>query len=502
MTRPAAGRSTAQLLADFGHELPPLAPASKPAKDARLFGTAPTGGPRRPGRGWAPTSAPVSRWRMTSDQAACLWPLIATPALPPTGAQLGIDELSGGCFYADPLGWVLDEAVPVTNPNVMSYGKPGGGKSADPKAFITAMFDFGYKALILGDVKDEYEPLCHAHGVEPFRVGPGLPTRLNPLDLGPLGDGWATLDRAEIHRRAALLFPRWLGLIRGLVSSQFIGEQRVPFSPSDALVVETALKQLTGYTAGQHTLQVTTLPRLWASLNNPTPELIGQCRYASERQFLDETRLVRDALAQLCSGALAGMFDDHTTFTVDWAAPIQSLSLSRLEPLGDEATGIALACVSSWGRGMREVKEAGELRVSIRDEVWMQMRLGLAAVQNLDADLRLSRRDGEINWMIGHKPGDSAGAGNTGTAARAIASELLALADIKILHGQEARVADELRALIGFSPLVHDLITGWATQRPGRAIWCVGPRLYKVQTILHPLVKALCFTNQALEGAA
>ena len=159
-------------------------------------------------------------------------------------------------------------------------------------------------------------------------------------------------------------------------------------------------------------------------------------------------------------------------------------------------------CVEETGRGMREVKESGDLLINIRDEVWKQMRLGVAAVQNLDADLRLSRRDGEVNWMIGHKPGDSAGAGNTGTAARAIASELLALADIKILHGQEARVADELQALIGFSPLVHDLITGWATQRPGRAVWCVGPRLYKVQTVLHPIVKALAFTNQALEGAA
>lgn len=502
MKRTRPGRSTAELLADFGHQLPPAPAASTHGREPKLFHDAAPRGPRRSGRGWSPASAPVSQWRMTSDQAPCLWPLIATPALPPTGAQLGIDELSGGCFYADPLGWVLDEAVPVTNPNVMSYGKPGGGKSADPKAFITAMFDFGYKALILGDVKDEYEPICHSQGVEPFRVGPGLTNRLNPLDLGPLGDGWDRLGRDEIARRAALLFPRWLGLIRGLVSSQFIGEQRVPFSPTDARVIEAALKQLTGYAGGQHTLQVTTLPRLWQALNSPAAELVNDCRYETERQFLDETRLVRDALAQLCTGALACMFDDFTTIAVDWTAPIQSLSLSRLEPLGDEATGIALACVSSWGRGMREVKPDGELRVNIRDEVWKQMRLGLAAVQNLDADLRLSRRDGEINWMIGHKPGDSGGAGNTGTAARAIASELLALADIKILHGQEARVADELQALIGFSPLVHQLITGWATQRPGRAIWCVGPRLYKVQTILHPTVKTLAYTNQALTGAA
>jgi hypothetical protein len=91
-----------------------------------------------------------------------------------------------------------------------------------------------------------------------------------------------------------------------------------------------------------------------APADHPHPELIEQCRYASTRQFLDETRLLRDALGQLVDGALAGLFDDHTTITSTGTPPSQSLSLSRLMPLGDEAVGIALTCLSSWGRGMRE----------------------------------------------------------------------------------------------------------------------------------------------------
>jgi len=46
--------------------------------------------------------APLSMWRMTSEQTPVFWPLIAAPGLPPTGAQMGIDQLSGGSFYADP----------------------------------------------------------------------------------------------------------------------------------------------------------------------------------------------------------------------------------------------------------------------------------------------------------------------------------------------------------------------------------------------------------------
>jgi hypothetical protein len=57
---------------------------------------------------------------MTSDQAPVLWPFISTPGLPPTGAQMGIDMLSGGSFYADPLGWVLNDACRSPTPTCSS----------------------------------------------------------------------------------------------------------------------------------------------------------------------------------------------------------------------------------------------------------------------------------------------------------------------------------------------------------------------------------------------
>jgi hypothetical protein len=438
---------------------------------------------------------------MTSDQAPVLWPLIAAPGLPPTGAQMGIDHLSGGSFYANPNGWVLDDAIPVTNPNIFAFGKPGRGKSGTVKAFCLRMMDFGYRTLILGDPKDEYEKLCRALGVEPFVIGHGHPARINPLAFGPLGQGWADLPAAEAQRRAAIVFGRWLTLVRGLVGSQRLGETRVPFGPTDEVVVKTALAHLTGYTAAHTHLVETTIPQLWRLLDQPTAELVAECRYATERQFLDETRLLRDALGQLVSGALAGLFDDHTTITVDWTAPIQSLSLSRLEALGDEAIGIALTCLNSWGRGMRELAAPGDLRIVVRDESWKQLRLGPDAVKSFDADLRLSRRDGDIQFAVAHKPSDLLSAGDAGSQATAIAKDLLHLADIKILHGQDQAVGEELERLLGLGPIAQDLVTGWAMHGKGRALWCVGDRQYKVATILHPAEAALAYTNDALDSA-
>lgn len=501
------GRDMAALLSDFGHDLPTTpGPIRTAGKSPRLFNYAPRRGAARAGRGWTPATAPVHAYRMTSDQAPVFWPFIKAPALPPTGAQMGIDEGSGGSFYCDPFGWVLNDAIPVTNPNIFYFAKPGTGKSATVKAFCGRMMPFGYRTLILGDPKDEYEPLCRFYGVEPFAIGPGMRTRINPLAMGPLGQGWDDLPTQEARRRATIIFGRWLTLVRGLVGSMRIGTSHVPFGPTDADVVQTALEALTGYSEGTTTLRETTIPHLWHLLHNPTDDLVNKSRYASRQQFLDHTRTLRDALGQLVKGVLAGLFDDHTNIEVDWRAPIQSLSLSRLDDLGDEAVGIALLCLNSWGRGMRETAEPGDLRIVVRDESWRQLRLGPEAVKSFDADLRLSRgmagRGGDIQFAIAHKPSDLLAAGDAGSQAATIAKDLLDLADVKILGGQNPKVARELDSMLGLGAIAQDLVTGWARQDKGRALWSVGETTYKVQTVLHPLEQKLTWTNQALETAA
>ena len=500
------GRDMAALLSDFGHELPTIPPLAPEAKEPRIFKYAPRRGAARRGRGWAPATAPAQAWRMTSDQAPVFWPFVSAPALPPTGAQMGVDQLSGGSFYCDPFGWVLRDDVSATNPNIFQFAKPGTGKSGTTKAFCTRMMPFGYRTLVLGDPKDEYESLCRALGVEPFVIAPGFWARINPLAMGPLGHDWEKLSAEEAQRRTTIIFKRWLVLIRGLVGSMKLDDQRrVPFGPDESDVVRNALAILTGYAAGNSILTETTIPRLWDLLRNPTEELVRACEYGNTRQFLDQTRLLRNALGELVTGTLAGLFDDFTNIEVDWRAPIQSFSLSRLDGLGDEAVGIALLCMNSWGRGLREIAEPGDLRIVVRDEVWKQMRLGVSAVMSFDADLRLSRgmagKGGDIQFANLHKPSDLLSVGDADSQAAMIAKDLLELADIKILGGQKPRVARELDSMLGFGPIAQDLVSGWAMQDKGRALWCVGDATYKVQTVLHPLEKKLYYTNEAIEIA-
>ena len=430
---------------------------------------------------------------MTSDQAPVLWPFVAAPPLPAGGALIGWDLGSGGLFHADPAGWVVDEAVPVSNPNIFVFGQPGLGKSATVKALLLRMIDLGYQGLVLGDPKDEYGPLCRVLGVEPVQVGPGLPGRINPLDLDPAAA--AGLDRAGWEATVA----RWTTLLGGLVGSLRRADHRVPFGPTENTVVSQVLRELTGTAVGATCPAPVTLPQLWRGLADPSPALVRDCRYASARDFLDQTRLLRDALGQLVSGSLAGLFDAPSTVQLDPAAPIQSLSLARLAAAGDDAVGIALLCLGSWASSQRGLPGARPPRLVVRDEAWKQLRLGVDAVASLDADLRLSRSTGDLQVAVAHKPSDLLTAGDHGSQAAAIARDLLHLAGIRVLHGQDPATADDLDRLLGLGPVARDLVTGWAGQGTGRALWCLGDRHHQVQTVLHPDERRLANTNNVLE---
>jgi hypothetical protein len=147
---------------------------------------------------------------------------------------------------------------------------------------------------------------------------------------------------------------------------------------------------------------------------------------------------------------------------------------------------------------MTQVAEPGDMRIIIRDECWKQMRLGTDAVKSLDADLRLSRRDGAIQVVVAHKPSDMLTVGDAGSQAVAIAKDLLHLCATKVLLGQDDQISDELSDLLGLNPMAERIVTDWAAAAKGRGLWLVGNHAAKVQTVRTSIDVALTDTNDAI----
>jgi len=490
----STGRGLPDLVRDFGGQLPaaPPAPAGldRRSEAALLRPNTSRRGHSGRGFGWSPVIAPLAVYRASTAEIGGVFPLLTANGLPPTGALMGYDSLSAGGFYCDPIGWVLEQIV--TNPNMIFFGKPGQGKSTTVKAFLLRMMLFNARTLIAGDVKGEYEPLCAAVGVQPIALGLGLPVRINPLDLGPLGQDWEKLSEEDRRSRAAVIFARWVVLLKAL-----IGARGVVVYPSDEAALTTVLARLSGWADGGQ-LRTVTIPQVHHALAHPADELARACRYANTQEMVDSTRQATDALGALVLGALSGLFDAETNIRLDWSAPIQSLSLQRLRDLGDEVVGVSLACVNSWSRAMTDLRRPGEITIVVRDEVWRQMRLGVGAVQSLDADLRLSRNDGEVQIIVAHKPSDLLSVGAAGSQEVAIAKDLMALCDTKVMFAQDSSIAEELSELLGLPDLARDWVSGWARQRTGRAVWTVGERILKVTTVRTATEVPLFDTNAAL----
>ncbi|OLR92751.1 ATP-binding protein [Actinokineospora bangkokensis] len=433
-------------------------------------------------------------YQAATSEIGGLFPLISAAGTPAIGARIGYDTLSGGAFYAHPIEWVLRGLA--TNPNMVVFGEPGRGKSSTVVAFLLRMMLFGVKTLISGDVKGEYTPLLRGLGITPITLGSGSPARLNALDLGPLRTRWAGWPLARQREELAGVLGRWVTLLVALAEAQ--GYRA---TVTDEAVLSAVLRRLVGVDDGYTHLLPVTIPHVQRQLADPDDALVAATRFADRRQFLDTLRPITDALGNLITGPLAGLFDQETTIALDWDAPAQSMDLSRLRPRGDQAVAVALTCLGSWSSMVTDLQDDGEIRLVVRDEVWRQMRLGLRAVHAVDSDLRLSRADRKIQVLVMHKPSDPLSVGAAGSQEVAIAKDLLALCSTRILFGQSTRVADDLAEDLALSEREQDSITGWAMDRTGRALWKIENTTgHRVQIVLSPTERRLFDTNAALRA--
>lgn len=485
-----------------GHQLtqfidPAVAPAPAPPAEpqestVRADKPFPLRGHAHKKRGYHATTLPLAVFRMGTSQAGALWPFMGTRRLPPIGMPIGYEVSGGSTFYAGPTEWVLDKRVAVTNNNVVVVGKPGNGKTATVKAYLTRRIACGAQIMIWGDPKDEYADMVRFFGSEPIVLGPGLPARLNPLDKSFYGEKVTAENYSVVQAH-------WVRLLEVIIATQSDGGRPVHVGPTERTVLAEALSQASG--AADHAAEVKDIiiPDVLDALKHPTQHAVSETGFASQREYLDATRVLRHSVQAFIAGPLSGMFDGHTNIRFSTEAPIQSLSLGALRATSTENVAVAMQCLTAFAAAYR--RTSGSLRVNVHDEGWYTSRLGAQFVKDKDAAMRLSRADNSENWQIMHQFADLLGAGSD-EQTREIAKTTVGKADTIIMHGLDAKPAQEAADLLDLDDTVRDAVSGWAMQAPGRALWRVGGQSFRVQTYRTPTDVLLSDSNSRLKTGA
>jgi type IV secretory pathway VirB4 component len=399
--------------------------------------------------------------RASSAVLAGAYPfLAATP--PSVGVPIGIDAFTGALFGFDP--WTLYGKGALTNPNVLLAGVIGQGKSALAKSLALRSVAAGRAAYIPSDPKGEWAIVAQAVGGTVLRLGPGQPTRLNPLDVVDTGDAHGA--------RARLL---------AAVAAVTLGRDLLPAEHS---ALDAALAR-----AGQGRTGLT-IRHVLDALSSPDPVAARGDGVRAEDRRTDGRDLAH-GLRRLTGGDLAGMFDGATTVRLDPASPMVVLDLSALVS-DDDALAVAATCAAAW----LEAALAGSTakRWVIYDEAWRTLRHP-ALVRRMQAQWKLSRAYGLANLLVLHRLSDLDAVGPQGSQARALAEGLLADCSTRIVYRQEADQLAGTAAALGLTGPEKDVLP---LLPRGTGLWKMPARSHVTRHLLHPVEVPLVDTDAAL----
>ena len=452
----AQRRSAAEALAAEHRETQPL-PRSGESGSAAL---------RTPGRLRLP------RHQDTSATLAGAYPFLAEGGLGAEGVFVGTDLYSGSSFVYDP--WVLYARGLITAPNLVLAGIVGAGKSALAKSLYARSIPFGRRVYVPGDPKGEHTPVAKAVGGQAIALGHGMPNRLNPLDEGHRPRGvdnaqWATQVTA---RRRDLV---------GALTETMLNR---PLTPLEHTAVDIAL------TAASRTTDVPVLPLVVDRLLSPDP---GD---DPDGRLTEDGRLAGHGLRRLVAGDLAGLFDGPSTVRFDPSLPMISLDLSRVTE-NSTLISVLMTCASAWMESALLDPDGGQ-RWVVYDEAWRLMQHP-ALLTRMDAHWRLARHYGIANMLIFHKLTDLDNVGDQGTAARGLASSLLANAETRVVYRQESDQLGATAESLGLTGTERSLLPTLGT---GQGLWRIKNRSFVVQHQLHADELALYDTSARARGGA
>ena len=416
--------------------------------------------------------------RTTSHTASTAYPFVAGPGLGAQGLYIGRDMNGGGAFCFDP--WALYKAGVISGMSMMLFGQVGTGKSSLAKSLAVRQVLAGRKLSVASDKKGEWTRVVRGLGGTVIQVGPGLETRLNPLDPGtrpstdvegkPMTDhAWAMMVRT---RRMSIL----VTLARILTDRDLTSPEHHVLAGALDSAVATAARES----------RVPVIPDVIAALQVQRDD--------EDKLIVEAASVMMMTLTRVSSGDLAGMFDGETTAVLDSSARATSIDTSALRGASPEAVRVVNACAGAWTEAMVTTRDGGQ-RLVIYEEGWDNIS-SEADLRRMVEQWKLARAYGIFNVLVLHKIADLEMAGDKDSRMAAMAKSLLSDADVKVIYrqdrsalkvtGSEMELSDRERALVRSLP-------------KGTGLWRLGDSSFEVQNRLTKAELPLFDTDERMD---
>ncbi|WP_250281552.1 conjugal transfer protein TraC [Frankia sp. CiP1_Cm_nod2] len=416
----------------------------------------------------------------TTAQIAGIYPFVVDAGLDTPGMYIGRHVWSGDSFVFDVFELYRQQVI--ENPNFAVFGSVGSRKSSLLKTLISRGAAFGYQAAVPCDPKGEYTRLARRLGCEPTYIGPGLSTRLNPLDAPPRPPGMADADWSREVKRAR----------SALLSSLIETAKGVPLTPSEHTAVDLALDVVTRQITGASTDRQATplLPHVLDAMTNPS-EADCAALPVTAAELRDSSRDATLTLRRLTHGALGGLFDGPTTSPLDFDRPIAVLNLERVQG-SDEMIALIMTCAQAWMEAAL-MRQDGVQRYVVYDECWRLMRFA-GLVRRLSAQQKLARQWGCANAIVAHRISDLLSASPDSVE---VAKGLLAETAIRILYKQASDQIPDTQRALDLTDVASDMLP---RLDPGFALWLIGNRAFYVEHVVGDLEIPVVLNGSKMHG--
>lgn len=411
----------------------------------------------------------------TTAQVCAAYPLGVHSAAMDRGVFLGHDTLGGGgAFIYDPFE-ALEELVSygVTNTNMMLFGQPGQGKSALIKTMLERIAAvYGTERFtVICDVKGEYDVLAERMGLTRIRLQPGGSVRVNPLEFIGKAKSITDITASRISSVEAL--------------ATMVMPDRERLNMVEKHVLSMVLEKF----AMRPTVQPI-LSDVVDALNQPTQTMCDQTKMG-QWELQKALTPMRLAIQGLLGSQFGGMFNGHSTVTMDPEGPGVVIDISKASS-DENALALVWIAASTWLR-MLILKEDGRRKIQVFDESWKMVRYEPLALFLQDS-WKLARTKGGANIAILHRLSDLSAQAPDGSPTAKMAQGLISDTAVRVTYRQTPRDLAMSAELAGYGP---GELARIAQLVPGQSFWKLGDLAVQLDHKLHGRRdEILCDTNE------